>query len=73
MLLTGTNNEFSIPAEYYIRAHFRAIHGDEMNEKFTEFVDFIGVNSMTMCFEFVTTFLGDHGCGLWTTLVGLRH
>lgn len=57
----GTNNEFSIPAEYYLRAQFRAVFGDAMEEKFDSFVSFLGIHSMTMSFEFVTSFLGDHG------------
>ena len=57
----GTNNEFSIPAEHYLRTQFKAVHGDAAEEKFTEFVSFLGYHSMTMSFEFVTSFLGDHG------------
>jgi len=36
-----------------------------MEDKFAEFVSFIGIHSMTMSFEFVTTFLGDHGSVCW--------
>lgn len=57
----GTNNDFSIPAESYFRAQFKALYGDHMDEKFEEFVTFMGTHSLTFSFEFVTTFLGDHG------------
>lgn len=57
----GTNNEFSIPGEYYLRAQFKAVYGEAAEGNFNEFVTFIGVHSMTLSFEFVTTFLGDHG------------
>ena len=57
----GTNNEFSIAAEHYIRAQFRGVFGEQWNVMFTDFVAFLGLHSFTFCFEFVTSFLGDHG------------
>lgn len=57
----GTNNEFSIAAEHYFRAQFAAVFGSEAECKLLEFASFLGVNSFTFCFEFVTSFLGDHG------------
>lgn len=57
----GTNNEFSIAAEHYFRAQFKAVFGDDGIRKIDEFAAFLGENSFTFCFEFVTSFLGDHG------------
>jgi hypothetical protein len=57
----GTNNTFSIAGEHYFRAQFEAVFESDWNKTFQDFATFLGENSFTFCFEFVTSHLGDHG------------